>query len=115
MKTRLKNISVHLLDLGKRNRLLNYKDNGYRVVDVINNDLEKLFNKVTGSNNLSIINLDPILSKYHKVIDDTGMSISDYNKGKVKDIVKPNDVVCYKQGYSLCITFIILFKEYPCL
>ena len=116
MKTRLKNISVHLLDLGKRNRLLNYKDNGYRVVDVINNDLEKLFNKVTGSNNLSIINLDPILSKYHKVIDDTGMSISDYNKGKVKDIVndivKPNDVVCYKQGYSLNKIMKVIHKEY---
>ena len=45
MKERLKNISVHLLDLGKRNRLLNYKDNGYRTVDVINNDLEKLMIK----------------------------------------------------------------------
>ena len=116
MKERLKNISVHLLDLGKRNRLLNYKDNGYRVVDVINNDLEKLFNKVTTSANLSILNLDPLLSKYHKTIDDTGMNISDYNKGKVKDIVsdiiRPNDVLCYKQGYSLTKIMNVISKEY---
>lgn len=116
MKERLKNISVHLLDLGKRNRLLNYKDNGYRVIDVINEDLEKLFDKVTGSSNLSIMNLDPLLSKYHKTIDDSGETISEYNKGKVKDIVKdiirPNDVLCYKQGYQLSKILKIIYKEY---
>ena len=97
MKERLKNISVHLLDLGKRNRLLNYKESGYRTIDVINDDLEKLFNKITNSTTLSILNLDPLLSKYHKVIDASGEATSDYNKGKVKDIVsdviKANDVL----------------------
>ena len=115
MKERLKNISVHLLDLGKRNRLLNYKESGYRTIDVINDDLEKLFNKITNSTTLSILNLDPLLSKYHKVIDASGEAISDYNKGKVKDIVsdviKANDVLCYKQGFHLSKIFKIIYKE----
>lgn len=115
MKEKLKNISVHLLDLGKRNRLLNYKDSGYRTIDVINEDLSKVFNKITNSTTLSILNLDPLLSKYNKVIDSTGDSVSDYNKGKVKDIVsdilKANDVLCYKQGYSLTKILKTIFKE----
>lgn len=115
MKEKLKNISVHLLDLGKRNRLLNYKDNGYRTIDVINDDLEKVFNKITSSTTLSILNLDPLLAKYNKTIDSTGDSVDDYNKGKVKDIVsdilKANDVLCYKQGYPLTKIFKTIYKE----
>ena len=115
MKEKLKNISVHLLDLGKRNRLLNYKDNGYRTIDIINNELDKIFNKITNSTTLSILNLDPLLAKYNKTIDSTGDSVEDYNKGKVKDIVsdilKANDVLCYKQGFSLNKILKTIYKE----
>ena len=115
MKEKLKNISVHLLDLGKRNRLLNYKDNGYRTIDIINNELDKIFNKITNSTTLSILNLDPLLAKYNKTIDSTGDSVEDYNKGKVKDIVsdilKANDILCYKQGFSLNKILKTIYKE----
>lgn len=116
MKNKLKNISVHLLDLGKRNRLLNYKDNGYRTVEVINDDYDRIFSKITNSNTLNIMNIDSLLAKYQKTIDASGKSIDEYNKGKVKDIVsdviKANDVLCYKQGYSLSKLMKVIYKEY---
>ena len=33
-------IYKHLLDLGKRNRLLNYKETGLRSINVLNKDIE---------------------------------------------------------------------------
>ncbi len=116
MEQRLKEISLHLLDLGKRNRLINYKQTGLRTIDIINSDSNLLFNKLTSGQTLNIFNLDNILERYNKDIDGTGEEISEYSFLKVRDIttplLKPNDVLCYKKGVKLSKILKCLYKEY---
>ena len=100
MEQKLKDISLHLLDLGKRNRLINYKTSGYRSIEILNEDIEDLFKRVTNGNLLSIFSLDPVLQKYHATIEGMESMVEEYSIGKVKDIALPllkaNDVLCYK-------------------
>ncbi|MDE6660703.1 MAG: DUF4011 domain-containing protein, partial [Anaeroplasmataceae bacterium] len=116
MEQKLKDISLHLLDLGKRNRLINYKNAGYRSVEILNENFEELFEKITNGISLSIFQLDPVLQKYHKTIDGTEESIENYSNGKVKDIILPllkaNDILCYKKGVSLNKIIKALHREY---
>ncbi len=116
MKQKLKEISLHLLDLGKRNRLINYKTSGYRNIDILNKNIEILFEKIISGNWLSIYNIDPVLQKYNKTIDGTNESIEEYSKLKVFDIINPllkaNDILCYKEGYSLNKIIKVMYKEY---
>lgn len=116
MEKRLMDISLHLLDLGKRNRLINYKSIGYRAIEVHQPSIETIFDKLTSGITLSIFPLDPVLQKYHKTIDDSGMSIEEYSTGKVKDItegvLKANDLLCYKRGYALEKICKAIYREY---
>ncbi len=116
MKQKLKDISLHLLDLGKRNRLINYKTNGYRNIDILNKNFEVLFEKIISGTWLSIFNVDPVLQKYHKTIDGTNEKVEEYSKFKVFDIINPllkaNDILCYKEGYSLNKIIKVMYKEY---
>lgn len=116
MEKKLKNISVHLLDLGKRNRLLNYKDTGFRTIEVLNQNVSNVFNKITSSTTMNIFNLDPILNKYNRTIDATGEKVIEYSSAKVKDItsdvLRPNDILCYKKGSTLSKVFKIIYREY---
>lgn len=116
MEQRLKEISLHLLDLGKRNRLVNYKQTGLRTIDIINVDSNLLFNKLTNGQTLNIFNLDNILDRYNKDIDGTGEEVLEYSFLKVRDItnplLKPNDVLCYKKGVKLSKILKCLYKEY---
>ncbi len=116
MEQRLKDISLHLLDLGKRNRLINYKQTGYRSIEIHNEAMDTIFDKVTSGIVLSIFSLDSVLQKYQKTIDATGDSVEEYSIGKVRDITKnllrPNDLLCYKKGISLNKVLKILLREY---
>ena len=77
VKQKLKDISLHLLDLGKRNRLLNYKPTGYRSIEVLNDNFEELFEKISSGMPLSIFQLDPVLQKYNKTIEGTEEGIEE--------------------------------------
>ncbi|MCM1557151.1 MAG: DUF4011 domain-containing protein [Anaeroplasma bactoclasticum] len=116
MEQKLKDISLHLLDLGKRNRLINYKSVGYRSLEVLNQNFDELFDKIVSGNTMSIFPLDSVLQKYHKTIDGTDESIENYSVGKVKDIASPllkaNDILCYKKGVPLNRVIKVLFREY---
>lgn len=116
MEEKLKEISLHLLDLGKRNRLINFKSAGYRNVLVHNNDFEEVFTKITNGAELHVFDLDPVLQKYHKTIDATGEEVAEYSLAKVKDIVTPllktNDLFCYKKGIPLNKLLRVIYREY---
>lgn len=116
MDQKLKELSLHLLDLGKRNRLLNYKASSLKVLDVFNENIEMIFDKLTNSVSLSIFRLDSVLEKYEKTIDGTNEAVKDYSIGKVKDIIHPllknNDVLCYKKSMSLNKVLKGIYRDY---
>ncbi len=116
MEKKLKELCLHLLDLGKRNRLLNYKTEGYRTIEIINEDLPALFEKIIHGNRLSIFNLDPILECHKTKIDDTPMDVDQYSIGKVKDItrslLKASDLLAYKKGVKQSKILKVIYREY---
>lgn len=116
MEQKLKDITLHLLDLGKRNRLINFKSSGYRNVYVYNSEFEEIFNKVINGTELHVFDLDSVLQKYHKTIDATGEEVTEYSLAKVKDIIYPvlkaNDLLCYKKGISLNKLLKTIHREY---
>ncbi|MDE5714651.1 MAG: DUF4011 domain-containing protein, partial [Anaeroplasmataceae bacterium] len=116
MENKLKDISLHLLDLGKRNRLINYKSEGYRTIEILNEDKMTLFEKLVNGTTLTFFDLDSVIERYKKTIDGTDLEISDYSKGKVKDItktlLKSNDILAYKKGAKLSKVLKIIYREY---
>lgn len=116
MQKELNKLAIHLLDLGKRNRLLNYKDSGYRGITVIGKT-EKIFDDVKGSKTYNIYKIDEVLDKYNKdLVIETAENTLKFSELKVKDItaklLKNNDLLCYKQGYKTAPVIKRLFKEY---
>lgn len=118
MKKKLKNIANRLLDLGKRNRLLNFKDTGLRTLSILNRDMENIFKGITDSRVYTVFPVDSVLQKYHKDLtlepaEDNPMAYSD---AKVYDIasglLKRNQLLCYKRGYSLEQVLKALLREY---
>lgn len=118
MKKKLKNIANHLLDLGKRNRLLNYRDTGLKSLNILNRNIEELFSQIIDGKAFSIFILDSVLMKYHKdlIIEPEKDDILAYSDLKVYDIagslLKKNQILCYKRGYPLEKVLYALLKEY---
>ncbi len=116
MEKKLQELSLKLLDLGKRNRLLNFKDTGYRTLEILNSNIDVIFEKITSGQTLSFYSLDAILNRYNETIEGNDVSINDYSRGKVFDIayknLKPNDLLGYKKGYSLTKVLKVINKEY---
>ena len=118
MKNRLKNIANHLLDFGKRNRLLNYKDTGLRNLNILNKDISNIFNDIIDSKQYTIFQIDPVLEKYHKdlIVNPDDDNVLNYSDLKVYDItnklIKKNQLICYKRGYTLKKVLKNILKEY---
>lgn len=118
MKKKLKAVANHLLDLGKRNRLLNYKDTGLRSLSVLSDSYEKIFTNILDKKTYSIFMLDAVLNKFHNdlILDKDKDNVLDYSLNKVYDIAnkltKPNELLCYQKGYSLNNVLRNLYREY---
>ena len=118
MDNRLLNIANHLLDLGKRNRLLNFKESGLRSTNILNENKDEIFSGIINSKTYSFLALDPILSKYHKdlILNPEDDDVLNYSDLKVKDIalgiLKNNQLLAYNRGYSLEKSLNALLKEY---
>ncbi len=111
----LQSIYKHLLDLGKRNRLLNFKDSGFRSINILNKNIDKLFDNISNFKEYSILPLDSILKKYHDSLDSLD-SDNEYSSLKVYDIasasLKDNELICYKEGQPLNKVLKRLYQEY---
>lgn len=116
MENKLKELSLHLLDLGKRNRLLNFKESGYRNVEILNKNIDVIFDKITNGQTLSFYQLDSVLEKYNTTIEGEDVLVEEYSKGKVFDIINPNlkanELLAYKKGIKLSRILKTIMKEY---
>jgi len=117
MINRLLDITNQLLDLGKRNRLLNFKDTGLKTLKILNKNMEEIFRGITNSREYTIFNTDPILSKYSREFSKSKEEDEfNYLDSKVYDIcsqlVGRDEFLCYKRGYSMDKTLKALSKEY---
>ena len=118
MIKRLLDITNQLLDLGKRNRLLNFKDTGLKTLKVLSKNSEEVFRGLTNNREFTVFNTDPVLSKYSselKINSDKEDGQS-YVDDKVYEICYPlldnTEVLCYKRGYSMEKVLKSLSKEY---
>ena len=111
----LQSIYKHLLDLGKRNRLLNFKDSGFRSINILNKNIDKIFDNISNFKEYSILPIDSILKKYHDNLDSLD-SDNEYSSLKVYDIanasLKDNELICYKEGQPLNKVLKRLYQEY---
>ena len=115
--TEYKKIANHLLDLGKRNRLLNYKETGLRSINILNNDINTVFHDIVESKEYTIILIDSILEKQRNItLDSEDNDILSYSPYKVLDIInpilKPKQLICYKRGHLQAKVLKALHKEY---
>ena len=103
---RLEDLENKLLDLGKRNRLLNYKETGFKSISILNKNYKEIYEGLTNGKEYSFMIVDPMLERYHKTFAiEEGDNILEYSPLKVYDIckeaIKPNELLAYKKGYKL--------------
>ena len=65
MMDKLLAVTNQLLDLGKRNRLLNYRDTGLKTLAILNKNIDEIFRNIKGYKDVSIMESDAMLQQYH--------------------------------------------------
>ena len=114
---RLDDLANKLLDLGKRNRLLNYKETGFKSISILNRNYRDIYEGLTSGKDFTFMIIDPMLERYHKTFAITEEdNIMSYSPLKVYDIckeaIKPKELLAYKMGYKLDKVLKALMKEY---
>ena len=100
-------VTNQLLDLGKRNRLLNFKDSGLKTLMLLNKNIEEIFRAVKGGRDCTILNIDPLLLNYHNEVlaNNPNDNILEYTPTKVYEITRKylstRQLLCYKTGFNL--------------
>ncbi len=116
MIDKLISITNQLLDLGKRNRLLNYKDSGLKTLKVLNKNIEEIFRGIKGGREYQVFNVDPLLTKYQTILTEAESNSVDDLDAKVYDIayksLEPKDLLCFKKSYPLSKALKSLLKDY---
>lgn len=113
MLDKLISITNQLLDLGKRNRLLNYKDTGLKALRCLNKNIEEVFRGIKNGREFTFYNTDAIVNQYLKETN------SEENNLTYKDIyslayknLESKDILSYKIGYTLQQTLKSLYKDF---
>lgn len=98
-----------LLDTGKGNRLINYKDSKQRTIDVLVPECKDIFKKISSGQTLSFYDVDEMIRnlKDSEIFDDDSGK-SQYDKiskeqilNMVCPVIKNNEVLSFKKGFSL--------------
>ncbi len=104
---RLLSIINQLLDLGKRNRLLNFKDTGLKTLKILNTNVDEIFRGIKDHKEYTFFKTDPVVSQIleeFKVDADDPASLKELDK-KVFDACSPDlgdkELLAYKRSYSL--------------
>ena len=108
LEPKLLAVTNQLLDLGKRNRLLNYKDTGLKSLKLLNKNTEEVFRAVKGYRELEFFDVDQSLLDYHNSLDDNTRLSDDplkYEFDFVYEIVRKQiqgkELIAYKNGYQV--------------
>ena len=118
MMDRLLAVTNQLLDLGKRNRLLNYKDTGMKTLAILNKNLDEIFRGIKGYKDVKILDSDTIQIEYQKETypDDTTTDPLKFDSETVYSIcrkyLEPRQLLCYKSGYGVVKACKSLIKDF---
>lgn len=114
MLSKLISITNQLLDLGKRNRLLNFKDTGLKTLRVLNQNIEEIFRGIKASKEYRIYDIEPALSALFSLPSEE--IASRYTDSEIYEFLRksltPLDMLCYKRGYPLGKALKSLWKDY---
>ena len=118
MMDKLLAVTNQLLDLGKRNRLLNYRDQGMKTLAILNKNIEEIFRAVKGARDVEIFNTDQALTNYHNEQeqnnpnDNTLQYEFDLVYSICRKLLDRRQILCYKKSYTLQKTLKSLYKEF---
>ena len=108
LEPKLMAVTNQLLDLGKRNRLLNYKDTGLKSLRLLNKNTEEIFRSVKAYRDLEFFDVDSSVNEYHnsltpeeKLSDDVLKYDPDFVFDLIKKSTTGKEILAYKNGYPL--------------
>ena len=111
-------VTNQLLDLGKRNRLLNYRDTGLKTLSLLNKNFDEIFRNIKGYKDVSILDSDAILNQYHQENnpnnpnDDPLKYDQETVYGICRRFLQPKQILCYKSGYGVIKAVKSLSKDF---
>ncbi len=119
LEPKLMAVTNQLLDLGKRNRLLNFKDTGLKSLRLMNKNIEEIFRAVKNYKDISFYDVDQAISLYHNELEDS-LKVKDdvyqYENDKIMELIKPfltgKELIGYKKGYGLTRVLKSLTKDH---
>ena len=118
MMDKLLAVTNQLLDLGKRNRLLNYRDTGLKTLSILNKNIDEIFRSIKGYKDVLFLDSDTILNDYHNETnpgDDNDNPLK-YDQetvyGICRKFLQPKQILCYKSGYGVMKAVKSLSKDF---
>ena len=119
LEPKLAAVTNQLLDLGKRNRLLNYKETGLKSLNLMNKNMDEVFRGVKNYRDLVFLDVDKAILDYHNSLPDE-LKVTDdmlqYDNDKVMEASKPlmqgKELIAYKKGYGLQRVLKSLMKDH---
>ena len=118
MMDKLLAVTNQLLDLGKRNRLLNYRDTGLKTLALLNRNLDEIFRNIKGYKDVTILDSDSLLNQYHNenFPNDNNDNPLKYDAetvyGICRKFLQPKQILCYKSGYGVIKAVKSLSKDF---
>ena len=116
MNDKLLAVINQLLDLGKRNRLLNYRDQGLKTLKIQNKNVEEIFRGIKDHKEYTFFNADSIVSQNNLTYDiESKESVKAFDEALyslVGNELDKRELLCYKKGYSIDKVLKGLMKEH---
>ena len=119
LEPKLMAVTNQLLDLGKRNRLLNYKDTGLKSLRLLNKNTEEIFRSVKAYRELEFFDVDSATLEYHNSLpseEKLNDDVLKYDPSFVMDLIKKSitgkELLAYKNGYQLMRVLKSLTKDH---
>ena len=121
MEDRLAAVTNQLLDLGKRNRLLNYIDKGLKTLAILNKNVEEVFRGVKQYRDFTFFPTDEALLEVQNNPEQEVIGPKDDLLDLEDDVVyeavrrmqeKKDELICYKKQHGLLKALKALKKEF---